>query len=186
MIARVLGIDRKQVFVIIAACHGHSKSLLTVAELMGFGTDTKKVKVRLQTIAGWKEESSDDNEEDSDNDDIGDDAESVSSTASSANSTASSVMSIGTRNDLSGVSSTADSIRLSQNATAELARFVSGLNEKFLRKKEKRGSMINPPESGSEKNGGGSKKTKKKKKLPIKEETVLFLISLAHGKESCF
>jgi len=182
MIARVLGVDRKQVFVIIAACHGHTKSLLSVAELMGFGTDVKQACSRLQTIAGWSDPSNADADSDEDEDGVGGDNDSVSSTSSSvasSASTASSVLSMGARNNLAGVNSASDRIRLSQKAADDLSKFVSGLNQKFLRnKRDKRGSMANTKD-------GESTATSRKHKLPIKEDTVVWLIHLAHGDIKC-
>jgi hypothetical protein len=197
MIARVLGVEPQAVFTVVAACHGHSNSLATVADLMGFGGDVKKVKAKLQAIAGCDPDmqqkrrhkgggATDHSDEDDSALDDNDDS-SISSGASSVASEAFSVMSAGARDDLVGSGSPADEMARSIRNAQTLSRFTEALNEKYNKtpKAKLSGSCSETDEAYHDANDANGASNAVARKVLLNETTVDWLIHLCYGDVKC-
>ena len=121
VISRVMGVNRRAVFRVIAGCHGHPKSLNRLSIILGLKlTEVKTTQIRLQSIAGWTED------DDSDDDDGDDETGSASSSnASSVPSAASSASSTESRMDGS------DGLLAAMKCKRDVRRITDALNAKY-------------------------------------------------------
>eukprot|EP00945_MAST-04E_sp_MAST-4E-sp1_P009005 g9005.t1 len=123
MIARVLNINRRAVFRIIAACHDHPKSLAIVADYLGVKDEPKTAKTRLRAIAGIVDEDEDDDDKVSGGDGDGtesaeeDDDDDASSVTSNVSST-------------SGMSVASD-LKRSRQTQQDIQNLTERLNNKY-------------------------------------------------------